>query len=426
MSVRKLPLRLLSVTLATLGLSTAANAAGFYLQESSVKGLGYAFSGSVTSLDDASTIWFNPAGMTDLDGRQANLGVHLLIPSAKVRDNGSTFLGVGPMTGGNGGNPYDPTPVPNVFVASPLNDDGSLWGGIGINAPYGLASDYGDTWFGRFDSTKTELQVINIQPSVAYKANNWLSIGGGIDIQRASAELESVVSDTLQEGTSSLKGDSWAVGYNVGLTVKPIETTEFGIHYRSAITHELDGRLKVSGLTGLVPSAPNFNEKGSADLDLPDIATFGVAHQATPDLRLMAQATWFGWNNFDSIAPKRDDGVPVPEVKQNYQTTWAFAVGAEYDLNDKWTVRGGYQFDETPTTDQYRTSRTPDGDRQWFSLGATYNWSPGISIDAAATYIDVDKGTINVDRNSAAAPAVVDAKTDGSVGIFALGLNYKF
>lgn len=418
MSVRN-PLRFLSITLATLGLSTAANAAGFYLQESSIKGLGYAFSGSVTSIDDASTIWFNPANMTKLDGRQANLGVNLLIPSAKLRDTGST-LGGAPVGGGNGGNPYDPTPVPNLYVASPLNNDGTLWGGIGINAPYGLASDYGDTWFGRFDSTKTELKVFNIQPSIAYKPNDWLSIGGGIDIQRAEAELEQVVMPAAGVfGISKLEGESWAVGYNAGVTLKPIETTEIGLHYRSAISHELDGHISVRGLP-----AGNFKVGGKADLDLPDMATFGVAHQATPDLRLMAQATWFGWNNFETIAPRRDDGVAAPETVQNYQTTWAFAVGAEYDVNDKWTVRGGYQFDETPTTDEFRTSRTPDGDRNWFSLGTTYKWSDSLSIDAAATYIDVEKGTISVSRNGGAAQ--VDANTDGSVGIFALGLNYKF
>src|SRR5690606_12937672 len=148
--------------------------------------------------------------------------------------------------------------------------------------------------------------------------------------------------------------------------------------------------------------------------------TFGIAHQATPDLRLMAQATWFGWNNFQDISPERSDGAAVPAIVQNYQPTWAFAVGAEYDINDGWTVRGGYQFDQPPTTDEFRTSRTPDGDRNWFSLGATYNWTPNLSIDMAATYIDVEDGTINVSRN--AGLAQVSADTDGSVGIFALGL----
>ncbi len=430
MPVRHTTKLLLSLSALAILTPAAANAAGFYIQEQSVRGLGSAFSGSVTSIDDASTVDFNPAGMTKLDRAQVNLGAHLLVPSAKLKDNGSTFDangpapgGVGPVGGGDGGNPYDPTPVPNAFAAMPLTADNSLWGGIGITAPFGLASDYGDDWFGRFDSTKTELKVINIQPSVAYKATEWLSLGAGVDIQYADAELESRVSNVISEGTSKLKGDDWSVGYNVGLLIKPVETTEIGLHYRSAISHELDGRISVSGLTPNILGA-DFTTGGTADLDLPDMATFGVAHQVTPDLRLMAQATWFGWNNFQDITATSDAGVELTSVTQNYQTTWAFAVGAEYDINDVWTVRGGYQFDETPTTDEFRTSRTPDGDRNWFSLGATYNWTPNLAVDMAATYIDVDEGTINVSRNSGLAQ--VNADTDGSVGIFALGLNYKF
>lgn len=423
MSVRK-PLRFLSLTLATLGLSTAANAAGFYLQEQSVKGLGSAFSGGVTSIDDASTIWFNPANMTKLDGRQANIGAHLLIPSAKVKNDGST-IGGAPIVGGEGGNPYDPTPLPNLFVASPLNADNTLWAGIGFTAPFGLASDYGDSWFGRYDSTKTELKTYNIQPSIAYKATNWLSVGGGVDIQYAEADLRSAISFApgLPDGTSKLSGDTWSIGYNVGLQVKPIETTEIGLHYRSAVSHTLDGEIEVSGSPG---GAFDSLTPGKADLNLPDIATLGIAHQATPDLKLTSQVTWFGWNNFDNITARSNAGAVISRVEQNYQTTWAFAVGAEYDVNDKWTVRGGYQFDETPTTDEFRTSRTPDGDRNWFSLGASYNWNENLSIDMAATYIHVGDGTINVTRPQPGGVAAIDAKTSGDVGIAAVALNYKF
>lgn len=361
--------------------------------------------------------------MTRLDGAQVNGGVHMLVPSSDLSNNGSTF-NAAPSGGGSGGNPYNPTPVPNGFAVMPLNSDQSLWAGIGVTAPFGLANDYGDSWFGRFDSTKTELTTINIQPSLAYKVNDWLSIGAGVDVQYAKANLESVVSDTVQEGTSRLKGIDWSVGYNVGLLLSPTPQTDIGLHYRSAISHELEGRISASGLSGLNPLIPNFNTTGSANLDLPDMATFGIGHDVTPDLRVMAQATWFGWNNYQDITPDRDDGVASSPIVQNYQTTWAFSIGAEYDVNDQWTVRGGYQFDETPTTDQYRTTRTPDGDRNWFSLGATYHWTPDISIDMAATYIDVADGTINLSRNGGLAQ--VRGDTDGSVGIVALGLNYKF
>lgn len=217
----------------------------------------------------------------------------------------------------SGGNLYDPTPVPNLYAVMPVIDN-MLWAGIGVGAPYGLASDYGDDWFGRFDLIETELEVINIAPSLAFKATEWLSIGGGIDIQYADAKLTSAVSDTVAEGQSSLKGDDWSAGYNIGVLIKPMETTEIGLHYRSAISHELDGNIEVSGLSGLVPTAPNFATGGTADLDLPDLATFGIAHQLTPELRLMGQATWFGWNNFQAITAVSDAGTELSSVTQNY------------------------------------------------------------------------------------------------------------
>jgi len=425
MKFKSLAVAALSVSVLSAFYIPGANAAGFYIQEQSVKGLGSAFSGSTTSIDDASTVYFNPAGMTKLSGPQMNAGVHLLIPSADLTNTGSTFDfngpapgGIGPIVGNDGGNPYSPTPVPNLFVAYPIVQD-QVWAGLAINVPFGLANEYDTGWFGRYDSTETELTTINIQPSIAVKATNWLSIGAGVDIQRADATLKSAISNVVSEGESKLTGDDWSYGYNIGLQIKPVESTEIGLHYRSAIKHTLEGRISVQGL-----SASNFDIPGTADLNLPDIASFGIAHQATDKLRLMAEANWFGWNNFQEIHAKNTAGGTVSNVVQNYQTTWAFSVGGEYDVNDKWTVRAGYQHDATPTTDLYRTSRTPDGDRNWFSGGATYKINPKLDLDLAATYIDISKEKINLSRNSGLAN--ISANTEGSVGIVAVGLTYKF
>lgn len=394
-----------------------SQAAGFYIQEQSVKGLGSAFSGSVTSLEDASTIYFNPAGMTKLDRGQINVGTHLLIPRSNMTDTGSTFPGAA-VAGGDGGNPYSPTPVPNFYAAYPVLQD-RLWAGIGVSAPFGLSNDYDDGWFGRFDSTETSLTTINVQPSIAIKATEWLSIGGGIDIQYADAKLKAAVSNVASEGLSTLKGDDISYGFNAGIQIKPLPNTEFGAHYRSAMSHKLDGRISVEGLT-----AGNFDVSGTAALDLPDIATFGVAHDLRDDLRLTAQATWFGWNNFQDITAIDDNGTIRSSVVQNYQTTWAFAIGGEYDWNDNLTLRAGYQYDETPTTDLYRSTRTPDGDRNWFSTGASYKLNDNIDLDFAATYINISHESIDVARNSNLAN--VRAKTEGSVGIVAAGFTYKF
>ena len=183
MKIQKIVPAILSLALLTT--TTQVQAAGFYIQEQSVKGLGSAFAGSTTSIDDASTIYFNPAGMTELEGTQINAGVHLIIPNADVTDNGSTFP-PGVTVAADNGNPYDPSPVPNLYFATPVNVGGQdIWAGIGVSAPFGLGSDYGEDSFVRFDSTETELKTINVAPSVAYKINDAISIGGGIDVQYA-------------------------------------------------------------------------------------------------------------------------------------------------------------------------------------------------------------------------------------------------
>ena len=393
---------------------SGAQAAGFYIQEQSVKGLGTAFAGSTTSLDDASTIYFNPAGMTKLDGMQINAGVHVLIPDGDLKDNGSTF------GGNNPDNPYSASPIPNFYIAAPIDTgDNFFWAGIGVSAPFGLGSEYEDDDFVSFDSTKTELKTINIAPSIAFNATDWLAVGGGIDIQYADAILENFVNlGPGGTGTSRLEGDDLSFGYNVGVLASVTDRTDIGLHYRSSVKHDLDGNVSLSG------TLADFDIGGQAKLNLPDIATMGIGHDVTDQLRVMGQATWFKWSNFDEIRTKNLAGGTLGNVEQNYNNTWAFSVGAEYDVNEKFTVRGGYQFDETPTVDAYRTSRTPDGDRNWFSAGATYKLNDHMEFDFAATYIDVDDGTIDVSRNGGTAQ--VTGTTGGDVKIFAAGLNYKF
>lgn len=412
----------------TAAVASQAQAAGFYIQEQSVRGLGSAFSGSTTTLDDASTIYFNPAGMTKLEGLQVQGGVNLLIPNSKVKNNGSVAPAGGAPVGGASGNPYDPTPVPNGFVSYQATD--SLWVGLGVTAPFGLGSDYGDTWFGRFDSTKTELQVIDIQPTVAYKINDMFSIGAGLNIAHSSADLRNrVILGGPVEGNSKLEGDDWGFGYSVGAQFKPLPTTTIGVNYKSEVHHNLDGKIQISTLAGAIVGPGTLSTPGSAKLTTPDHATFGIAHDLNDRLTLQAQATWFGWNNFDAITAFRDNGAVASSVAQGYQNTWAYALGAEYKATETLKLRGGVQFDETPTTDQFRTSRTPDGDRTWVSLGATYSLTPAIDLDFAGTYIDVKDGDINLVRGGqpgVPATGQFRAKTEGDVGILAVGVSYKF
>lgn len=414
----------------------SAQAAGFYIQEQSVSGLGSAFSGSTTNMKDASTVYFNPAGMTQLSGTRLQTAFHIISPNAQLTNTGSTAPVTGiAINGGPGDNPYDPTPVPNGYFTHQVDDN--VWIGLSVTAPFGLANEYDQRWFGRYDSIKTELEVLDMQPTVAYKVSDRLSLGAGLNIQHARAELTNAVFAGVTEGVSTLEGDDIAAGFSLGAQYKPWQKTTLGASYHSGIAHKLEGTASVTGTT-----IANFGVNGEANLDLPDIAQIGISHDLNDRLTLQGQATWFKWSNFKDIRTVTNDpiaiaalgiyrspGQTLSNVVQGYEDTWAFAAGAEYKLDPDWTLRTGMQFDQTPTTDQYRTSRTPDGDRTWLSGGATYNISERVSVDFAGTYIWIADGTIDLDRNNAFSTAVqtdVKAKTEGDVGIISMGLNFKF
>jgi long-chain fatty acid transport protein len=324
-----------------------------------------------------------------------------------------------------GGNPYEPTPIPNGFVSYQILDN--LWAGIGVTAPYGLGSEYNTGWFGRFDSTKTELTVLDVQPTLAYKVNDMLSIGAGINIQHGDADLRNrVMLGAATEGNSKLTGEDFGFGYTVGVQIRPAESTTLGINYKSEVHQNLDGKIQITTLAGAIVGAGTVSTNGGAKLTTPDQLSVGVSHKVNSKLTLQGQATWFGWNNFDNISAFRDSGALASRVDQNYQTTWAFAAGAEYTLNDQWTLRGGVQFDQTPTTDEYRTSRTPDGDRTWVSMGATYALTPKIDLDMAGTFIHVADEKISLTRATGTGNSFLRADSEGKVGILALGMTYKF
>lgn len=425
----------------SLSASQSVNAAGFYIQEQSVSGLGTSFAGQAASPRDASILFFNPSGLTHLDGRQVNVGVHLISPHAKLEDNGSTITdpavnggaaqalnlvaGIGTLD--DGGNPGSVAAVPNFYYAQPFTDDNKWWLGFGISAPFGLGTEYNDDFFGRFLSTKSKLQTIDFQPTIAYQATDWLSIGASAIIEKATANLfQNAYVATAVGGPrqikTNLKGEDWSLGYNVGFMIEPWDHTTIGLDYRSGISHTLVGELVVEDGT--------FASSGAeANLTLPDIASLGMAHRFNDQWTGLLSATWFGWNNTDKVRVRRDDGAAGPTLAFDYHATWAFGLGAEYKWDDEWTFRAGYQWDETPSSLRGRSSLNPDGDRNWFSGGLTYNYSDKISVDFAATYIDIEDTDIDQTRTGVGGvgSANIVAKANDTYALIgALGINVKF
>lgn len=419
-------------------------AGGFYIQEQSVSGLGQAFAGVVTGTGDASTIYYNPAGMTDLKEMTYSLGTHVLIPNASLKNKGSTIsstVGTGgasaPLTGVNTDNPYSPAAVPNAYLAFPVTLDRKIWAGIGVSAPFGLTNEYDSDHFARYDSTENELITINIAPSVAAQITNWLSVGAGLDIQYAEAKLENAVPspitaggpNTSTDGLQDLSGDDVSYGFNAGAILTPVEGTRLAAHYRQGISHKLKGRVitripsDVPGVGGTI----NRNE-ASAVLDLPNIITVGFSQDVTKKLKILGHVAWFEWSKFDDIPITLDNGTLEQKI-QKYKDTWSFALGAQYQMQDNLTLKTGIQYDQTPTQDNFRTTRIPDGDRRWIAAGATYELNDRLSMDLSAAYIDVSEERVNLTENvpigAASSTYTIDGVIEGDVGIISAGLNYK-
>lgn len=443
MIMRKLTLSCAALALlGTAGLaSNSAQAAGFYIQEQSSYHLGMAFAGAAADPVDASTIYYNPAGMSHLDRSQVQVGTHLLIPSAKIKDTGSSATTIagfnGTLNGADGSNPYDPEAVPNVYAAYPVSEDNAWWVGFGLTAPFGLSNEYNDDFFGRYDSTQSSLKVIDFAPTVSWKMNDQWSFGAGFNVQYADAHLENALPNTLAgaasagptpstDGYQDLSGDNVAVSYNIGALWTPNDDWRIGAHYRHGVAHDLEGRVVT-----VLPAALGGTKStvtGSAELDLPAIATLAGAYEVNDKLTVQGHLIWFGWSSFDDIPVSTAIG--DSSTAQNYNDTYAVAIGLKYQLDDQWVLKAGYQFDETPTEDGFRSTRTPDGDRNWYALGVTYKLNESMSFDLSGTYIDVDEEEIDLTRDftlgATTASVDINGETEGDVGIVTLGMSYKF
>ncbi|WP_313802794.1 OmpP1/FadL family transporter [Sphingobium sp.] len=394
-----------------------ALAGGFYLQEQSPKETGRALAGAGAAADDPSTIYFNPAAMTELSGVQTSVGGIALMASAHQANRGTTrtvptLPGVRvPVAGNSGGNPFEKViPVPSFYATAQVTD--RLWLGLGVNAPFGLKLDYDDGFFGRYDSLYTNLKTYNIQPSAAYKLNGNFSIGGGVDVQYVKVTLTNALPQLSPliptDGLARVKGDDWTVGWNAGLFYTNGDTN-VGVSYRSGIRHRLTGTQTISGLIGF-PVNPNGTVNATAPLDLPDIATVGFMHRLTPRLRAMISARWYNWSKFKGIAITTAVG-STTNKELDYKDSYSVSLGGEVDVSPALTLRAGTMFDRSPTNPQHLTTRVPDGDRVWLSAGATWNISSAFALNLSYAHNFVEKANIIRPDSYYPSPATVTATT---------------
>ncbi|TCM19773.1 long-chain fatty acid transport protein [Novosphingobium sp. PhB165] len=414
-----------------LGAAGAAHAQAFYLQEQSVRAQGRAFSGEAadTGVD---SLWWNPAAIGGLEGGQASVHASVILPKGKVVDDGTAIVRPGQAPASVGGNPVAKNPINNGVLPSGsiAYGFGKVAFGLTVTSPYSFTTDYASDSWARYSADKTKLRTIDIQPSIAFQPVEGLYVGAAANVEHVDATLGNYLPNllaTLPDGHQQLKGSGWDVGWSVGAQYHN-GPASIGVAYKSAIKHKLDGSLTIDGLLGPL-AGQNMSLDTTAEFTTPWQAIMSARVKATKQLTLNAQVVAYGWSKFNAIQL----GAPVnTSIPENYKDGFSYAFGADYDVNAKWTVRGGVQYGETPTSSGDRDARVPDSNRWNFSAGTTYNMTSKIAIDAAASYISFKDAPIN--RITAAyvgTPVQTPVLTNGSLQdayamVFSLGARVSF
>jgi long-chain fatty acid transport protein len=400
-----------------------AEASGFALREDSAIFGGYADAGAASSADSLATITDNPAGMTYFSGTVSSAGASLIAPSMSLQTSkasssvipGQSF----PIAGDSGQDPTVSKVIPSsYFLFSPTDD---LRIGLGVTVPFGLITSYAADSQVRYQALMSEVEAYDFNPSIAYRVNDWLSIGGGFSVQKDKAKLTQAVDfgtlvpatlyqrglinqsqlnsmlatgsgQLANDGRGDLQGTSWGVGWDVGVIVEPQPGTKLGLSYRSGINQQIQGRANFAVPTqyqALVNAVGAFQDtQAKADLSLPANVWAGVTQEINSQLTLDLSYQWTEWSRFKAIRVDFTNPNQPPVISpENYQNSSFVAVGGSYKWDDQLTLRAGFAYDQTPTTDASRDYRLPDSDRYWLSTGASYRLTDDITISGSYTHI---------------------------------------
>lgn len=427
---KKITLRLIPALIAVT-FSGGAFAAAFQLTGQSASGVGMANAGAAAAAEDASTLYYNPAGMTYLsEGHNISIAATVLDRSTRFTNDGSSRLGGVYPLGSDGGDGGGTHVVPAMYYSYSLTKDWRL--GLAINPTFADETEYDKNFVGRYSGLKTKIRIVNFNPSVAYKVNDALSLAFGINYAKADVEFNQAVpfpnNPANPDGMGVLKGDATGWGYNFGAMFQPTKDTRLGLSYRSKIKFDLEGSQNVQ-----IPGLGTVIDRSiTADLTTPDTASLAVHHQLNPMWAVLADYTWTGWSKLQKLEPLTSTGArAVAPLRYNFKDTYRVGLGTTYQLNDQWMLRMGVAFDKGAVPDDAsRTMTVPDQDRTWLALGAKWKITPKASLDVGYAHIFVKEARTarNVYNNASEAAVVqtVRGKFETSVDYLSLQLNYAF
>ncbi len=353
-------------------------AAAFALKEQSTTYLGYAFSGTASTAADASTNFYNPAGLVLLKTNQVVASAVYIKGSIKLydasaRDNNNTLV--------SGNNPTYPKSngfIPGMHLAWRINPKFSV--GFSVCAPFGLGTKYSNTDIARYMATESKLATIDLTPSVAYKFNDQLSAGIGFDAMHVKAKLYANTQLGLLAGYSNNNASGWAYGYHLGVIYKPTAMTNMGLAYFSRYSPRVSGPVQTANLPGAARTSLTANVK------LPDRIVYSITHKYDDTWSAMADIEWDHWSVLKFLQLNYNTGSSSTELF-NYKNAFRFAFGGDYKYSEALLFKAGISYEQTPVTNTYRSARLPDSNRYWFALGLKYAFNRNVTLDAAYSYI---------------------------------------
>ncbi|CAH1520185.1 Long-chain fatty acid transport protein [Vibrio owensii] len=419
-----------AVAFGLLSTSGVANAAGFQLAEYSATGLGRAYAGEAAMADNAGAQWRNPAMLTYLEGTQVSVGAIYVNPNIDV-DGTSTFV-----NGSNKASSHDfahDAVIPNFYLSHQYNDKFAI--GLAFGTNYGMETDLGKDFAAANFGNEASVTSMEANLNAAYKLNEALSIGGGIRYIIADGSIGAVmppqmglVKPTLPGQTLKyMEGDDTAWGWQVGAAWQINENNRLGFSYKSAVDLTLEGHA--NGLA-FNPMNPNAKKAGSMDLTLPATAELASFHQLNDQLAVHASINWTDWSSFKELVADFPDKSDLIK-SENWEDNYRFAVGTTYKLDQKWTLRSGVAYDMSAVDDKYRTTTIPETDRLWLSVGAGYEWSKNLTLDAGFTYIFAKDAPISEprdasDNEAAGFGGAFEGEVTGNVWLIGVQANYTF
>lgn len=374
-----------------------ANAGGFALREQSAYGQGTSFAG-IAAGGALSSMFWNPATMTQVPGIQSETVFTGVIPYASHSPAAGSTLGA---FGGASDSASDAL-VPASYFSWQIRPN--LWIGMSINSPFGLSVNFPERWAGRDYAGATTLRTYNATPSIAYRFNDWISVGVGVQVQYGSANLSTGIGAT--PGVDAvIGGNGWGYGFTAGVTLTPTPTTTVGLGWRSGLNQKINGTLQTSAV---LPGTTTGSV--STTLDLPDTVSLGVRQRLDSAWTLLGTVEWTNWSRIGTATILQPNGAPATllagagggnvTLPFQYRDGWFFSGGAEYLWNDRLTLRTGLGYEISPIDDQVRTPRLPDNDRFWASIGATWQVFKGLHFDLAYSHLWVKDPSINISATS--------------------------